>query len=91
MVLDAGLSTADLALSLVQRARSHGAAVVHVSPLAESTEGGLAVGPLDSPLAEELFPLLASRVQNQLIHRLAAQRGHEAGIFRHGGKVTSHE
>ena len=41
--------------------------------------------------AEELFPLLLCRVQNLLLHHVAAARGHEAGIFRYGEKVTVHE
>jgi glucosamine--fructose-6-phosphate aminotransferase (isomerizing) len=40
---------------------------------------------------EELFPLLACRVQNILLYDVAALRGHKAGVFRNGAKVTTRE
>lgn len=41
--------------------------------------------------AEELFPLLVARVQNHLLHAVAAGRGIEAGQFRYGSKITDRE
>jgi len=39
----------------------------------------------------DLFPLATAVVQELLLHRMAADRGIEAGVFRRGSKVTSSE
>jgi len=40
---------------------------------------------------EDLFPLAAAPTQELLLYAVAARRGVAAGVFRHGGKVTTRE
>lgn len=40
---------------------------------------------------EDLFPIVAARSHNLLLHAFAASRGVEAGEFRYGSKVTADE
>lgn len=40
---------------------------------------------------EELFPLSAATTHELLLHQTAMQKGVEAGVFRHGSKVTARE
>ena len=89
VILDGGDATRVFAQGLAERALKLGATVVLVSSSA-SVPGALPVV-VPELGGEEYFPLLFSKAQNLLIHRLAAVKGHEAGIFRHGGKVTRHE
>ncbi|MEI8093864.1 MAG: SIS domain-containing protein [Spirochaetales bacterium] len=89
VILDGGPSTRVLAHGLADRARALGATVV-VAGSAPAAGDVLSL-PVSDLGGEEYFPLLFSKAQNLLIHRLAALKGHEAGIFRHGGKVTRHE
>jgi glucosamine--fructose-6-phosphate aminotransferase (isomerizing) len=88
--------TRALTEALAGRAAARGAGVVLVTAgTAPRIDGvrvlavpGLAGNGTDP---DALFPLLASRVQNVLLEAVAAARGHEAGIFRYGAKVTTHE
>jgi glucosamine--fructose-6-phosphate aminotransferase (isomerizing) len=88
--------------SLASRAAALGAAVIVLGAQpVERVDGALTVEvpgipatagiPAISGSEEELFPLLACRVQNILLHDVAALRGHQAGVFRHGAKVTTRE
>ena len=87
--------TRRLSETLARRASTHGASVVVLTDESSAPIPGVAM--VDVPRlrhaqdAEELFPLLVCRVQNLLLHHVAAERGHEAGIFRYGEKVTAHE
>jgi glucosamine--fructose-6-phosphate aminotransferase (isomerizing) len=92
---DAGAGRA-LSASLASRAAALGAEVVLLAAEpAETLPGVLTVevpGITATPREqEELFPLLACRVQNILLHDVAARRGHQAGVFRNGTKVTTRE
>ena len=100
VILRSAGSSRPLSSSLAARAAALGAEVVVLgAPPAEGVEGALSVevpgisGRLAAPGADqdELFPLLLCRVQNLLLHEVAARRGHEAGVFRNGAKVTTHE
>ena len=96
VVMQAAGRTRALNASLAARAAGLGADVVLMSAAAEERIDGVLTVPVPSIAArprgqEELFPLLASRVQNLLLDRVAAGRGLEAGVFRHGTKVTTHE
>lgn len=42
-------------------------------------------------VGEPLFPVLAATPQALLLHHVAAERGFVAGVFDHGGKVTTRE
>ncbi len=88
--------TRALGESLAGRAAARGAGVVLVSAGTPPRIDGVRVlsvpdiaGGVSDP--EALFPLLASRLQNVLLETVAAARGHEAGVFRYGAKVTTHE
>jgi glutamine---fructose-6-phosphate transaminase (isomerizing) len=89
-----GLCSALMEL-LAERAAARGADVLMIGGTpARPLEGVtlIVVPGIESADDEEaLFPLLACRTQNLLLYFAAAAGGHEAGIFRYGGKVTSHE
>ena len=81
--------------SLAVRARRYGAEVVLLTDVPGASVDGAHVVPVPrlagSARGEEIFPILACRAQNLLLHHVAAARGHESGVFRHGEKVTTHE
>ncbi len=107
VILQAGASrTRGLTESLAARAAGYGADVTLIFGDGEPRpaprgvraiavpDGGItaqARDPAAKLRAEQLFPLLVCRTQNLLLHAVAEARGHEAGVFRHGGKVTTHE
>jgi len=88
-------ATHHLAESLARTAVDRGAAVVLLTDDPHVAVPGARIvavpGRKGTGSAEELFPLLACRVQNLLLHQVAAARGTEAGMFRYGQKVTSRE
>lgn len=86
--------TAGLAGGLAERASGRGASVVLVTEPGQSAVGGAACVPLPARpdgMEADVFPILAARSQNLLLHRLAGLRGIEAGVFRYGSKVTQIE
>jgi glutamine---fructose-6-phosphate transaminase (isomerizing) len=84
-----------LAGSLAARAAHAGADVILVSDAPDRSAYGVRLltvpGIGEAGGSEALFPLRACRTQNLLLHFTAAARGHEAGIFRYGSKITSRE
>jgi glutamine---fructose-6-phosphate transaminase (isomerizing) len=86
---------AALAESLAARAARAGADVALLSDIPGLSMEGVRVltvpGIGRTANAESLFPLLACRTQDLLLHFIAAARGHEAGVFRYGSKVTTRE
>jgi fructoselysine-6-P-deglycase FrlB-like protein len=94
VVIGPGDSCRELTDALAARAADLGARVVLMSDTPGPHLSGVVrvevpVGPV--PRDASLFALRASRVQNLLLHEVAARQGHEAGVFRHGSKVTAHE
>jgi glucosamine--fructose-6-phosphate aminotransferase (isomerizing) len=95
VILQSGERTRWLAEGLADRAARLGAGVVLLRDALGAAMEGVRVCSVprvahaDDP--DELFPLLTARTQNLLLHHVAARRGIEAGIFRHGGKVTRNE
>jgi glutamine---fructose-6-phosphate transaminase (isomerizing) len=96
VVLQGSGSSRSLSTSLAARAAALGADVVVLGAQPPEKLGGVlsvevpAITGTPSDL-EELFPLFLCRVQNILLHDVAARRGHQAGVFRNGSKVTTRE
>jgi glutamine---fructose-6-phosphate transaminase (isomerizing) len=90
VIFQAHAATRALAEGLAARAAALGAGVVLVGTPPLSAPSGVRTLPVPAG-PEALFPLLVSRVQNLLLASVADARGHEAGIFRYGSKVTTHE
>lgn len=90
----APVPTLPLTDGLARDAAAHGSPVVILDACGAPPPGQGAV--IRLPRAAEgdacgLFPLLAARTHNQLLHVLATRLGLETGLFRHGGKVTTKE
>lgn len=86
--------TSGLMQRLAGRAQSVGAKVVVLADESEAKQAAVNTIPIrqiDSASSEYLFPLLASRSHNLLLHHVAKMRGIEAGRFRYGNKITSEE
>ncbi|HPS68849.1 MAG TPA: hypothetical protein PLA48_13435 [Holophaga sp.] len=83
--------TADLVDGMARDAAAHGSPVIVIDGCGLPAVPGTALVRVPStPRSEScgLFPLLAARTHNQLLHLLATRLGIETGHFRYGGKVT---
>lgn len=89
--------TEALADGLLRRVLPLGARVALMSDRSSAVDGitgnvGLmTIAPTDGRHSEHLFPIVAARTHNHLLHELAERRGVRAGEFRYGGKVTIEE
>jgi glucosamine--fructose-6-phosphate aminotransferase (isomerizing) len=84
--------TLEITLGLAQECAQKGSRVLIVTdadlPGLDSTRTFVLSLPA---VGEPLFPVLAATPQALLLHHVAAERGFVAGIFDHGGKVTTRE
>ena len=86
--------TAPLMDGLAGDAAAHGSPVVLVDGCGLPPVPGTALVSVPrTPRSEGcgLFPLLAARTHNHLLHVLASRLGLETGRFRYGGKITTRE
>jgi glucosamine--fructose-6-phosphate aminotransferase (isomerizing) len=84
--------TTDLLVNMAGEAAKLGTHVVCITdqPHKALKEAGCTI--LSVPhVPEELFPLAAATTQELLLDAVARKRGLQAGIFRHGQKVTTRE
>jgi len=77
--------------AMAREAAELGGRVVLITDAEISGGGNVAVVRVPAGSGEEIFPLGASGTHAKLLQEFAAARGVEAGIFRHGSKVTSKE
>ena len=83
--------TAKLVDDLARDAAAHGSPVVVIDGCGLPPVPGTALIRVTGTSKGEacgLFPLLAARTHNQLLHVLATRLGIETGHFRYGGKIT---
>lgn len=86
--------TAALVDGLALDASAHGSPVVMIDGCGLPDSTGQAVIHVPRTTMSDrfgLFPLLAARSHNHLLHVLATRLGIATGIFRYGGKVTNKE
>jgi glucosamine--fructose-6-phosphate aminotransferase (isomerizing) len=84
-------ATAGLMDGMARDAARHGSPVVVFDACGQPALPGIAeirLGTVPPAEAAGLFPILAARAHNQLLHVLATRLGIETGRFRYGSKVT---